>query len=147
MAHPASRAALAAALVAMVSVVQTAVAAQPTRSFKIRLTPVPIEARTASAITGKGSATATVSGTTLTISGTFEGMQSAATDAKVHIGGKGIRGPSAFDLTITKAPSGSFSGTMMLTRVQVDSLERGWFYVQIDADKAPDGNLWGWLVP
>ncbi len=119
----------------------------PGTIFKVRLTRVPVETSTQASITGKGTATATLAGTRLTIQGAFDGMQSPATTARVHIGGKGIRGPAEFDLTVTKAPSGAIAGTLTLTRVQVDSLRRGWFYIQINSENAPDGNLWGWLLP
>jgi hypothetical protein len=102
---------------------------------------------TANAVTGKGSATAVLTGTTLTISGTFEGMQSPATIAQIHVGAKGVRGPAEFDLTVTKATSGTIAGMLTLSRVQIDSLKRGWFYIQIHSEKVPDGNLWGWLLP
>ena len=29
---------------------------------------------------------------------------------------------------------------------QIENLERGRWYVQIHSQKAPDGNLWGWLL-
>jgi hypothetical protein len=115
--------------------------------FKARLSPVPVESSTASAITGRGTATAVLTGNVLEISGTFEGMKSAATIAQVHIGQRGVRGPVEFDLTITRAPSGTFNGSPRLSRVQIDSLKRGWFYIQIHSESAPDGNLWGWLLP
>jgi hypothetical protein len=135
------------ALTAAAALVEAILSGQPQPArFKARLTPVPVDTSTVSAITGMGAATATLSGTTLTIAGTFEGMQSPATKAQIHIGGKGIRGPAEFDLTVTPAPSGTVMGTLKLTRVQTDSLRRGWFYIQIDSEKAPDGNLWGWLL-
>ena len=126
-----------------------AVSPQPSQGdrFKARLTPTPIETVTANAVTGKGSATAVLTGTTLTISGTFEGMQSPATIAQIHVGAKGVRGPAEFDLTVTKATSGTIAGMLTLSRVQIDSLKRGWFYIQIHSEKVPDGNLWGWLLP
>lgn len=138
-----------AATLALFLVQSVPVAAPPAQAttFKVRLTRVPVEPTTQASITGKGTATATLAGSTLTIDGTFEGMQSAATTARVHIGGKGIRGPAEFDLTVTKATSGTIAGTLTLTRVQIDSLRRGWFYIQINSEKAPDGNLWGWLLP
>jgi CHRD domain len=114
--------------------------------LKARLSPVPVESSTASTITGKGAATAVLTGNVLEISGTFEGMKSPATIAQVHIGQRGVRGPVEFDLTITKAPSGTFSGSPRLSRVQIDSLKKGWFYIQIHSESAPDGNLWGWLL-
>jgi hypothetical protein len=119
---------------------------QPT-SFRARLTPVPVESATASTITGSGVITATVEGTRLSLTGTFAGMKSAATIAQIHLGARGVRGPAEFDLTVEKAASGAISGTANLNRSQLDSLRKGWFYVQIHAEKAPDGNLWGWLLP
>ena len=118
-----------------------------TLRFKARLTPVPVETSTAARITGSGSVTATLTGTRLALSGTFAGMKSAATIAQVHFGVKGVRGPVEFDLTVENAPSGAISGGAALTKVQLDSLRKGWFYIQIHAEKAPDGNLWGWLLP
>jgi len=115
--------------------------------FRARLSPVPVESSTASTITGKGAATAVLTGNVLEIAGTFEGMKSSATIAQIHIGQRGVRGPVEFDLTITKAPSGTFGGSPRLSRVQIDSLKRGWFYIQIHSESAPDGNLWGWLLP
>ena len=116
-------------------------------SFRARLTPVPVESATASTITGSGVITATVEGTRLSLTGTFAGMKSAATIAQIHLGARGVRGPAEFDLTVEKAASGAISGTANLNRSQLDSLRKGWFYVQIHAEKAPDGNLWGWLLP
>jgi len=83
----------------------------------------------------------------LTIAGTFQGMKSPATIAQLHMGARGVRGPVEFDLTVDNATSGSVSGSITLTKVQIDTLRRGWYYVQIHAEQAPDGNLWGWLLP
>jgi CHRD domain-containing protein len=124
-----------------------AAAQTQTATFKARLSPVPVETSTAASITGSGVVTATLTGTRLALSGTFGGMKSAATLAQVHMGVRGVRGPVEFDLTVEKAPSGSVSGSVTLTKVQVDSLRKGWFYIQIHAERAPDGNLWGWLLP
>jgi hypothetical protein len=97
-------------------------------------------------VTGSGSVTATLTGTKLSIAGTFEGLASPATMAKLHRGPKGIRGPAAFDLTITPGTSGKISGSLNLTPAQVDDLGLERFYVQLHSEKAPDGNLWGWLL-
>jgi hypothetical protein len=132
--------------IAVVSGGVGAAQAQPT-SFRARLTPVPVETATASTITGSGLVTATVDGTRLSLTGTFAGMKSAATIAQVHLGARGVRGPVEFDLMVEKAASGAVSGTANLNKSQLDSLRKGWFYVQIHAEKAPDGNLWGWLLP
>ncbi len=91
--------------------------------------------------------TATLNGTRLSVSGTFAGMKSAATIAQMHFGARGVRGPVEFDLMVDKAASGAISGAANLNKSQLDSLRKGWFYVQIHAEHAPDGNLWGWLLP
>jgi hypothetical protein len=49
-------------------------------------------------------------------------------------------------LTVSKAISGTVTGTVDLTREQVQSLQSGRLYVQISSEKAPEGNLWGWLL-
>ena len=121
-------------------------ASPPATSFRARLSPVPVETTTASRITGSGSVTATLDGAKLTIMGTFQGMKSPATIAQVHMGARGVRGPVEFDLQIDKAPNGNISGVITLTKVQIDTLRRGWYYIQIHAEQAAEGNLWGWLL-
>jgi len=91
--------------------------------------------------------TATLDGSTLKITGTFQGMKSPATIAQVHMGARGVRGPVEFDLAVDKSPSGTLSGTITRTKIQIDTVRRGWYYVQIHAEQAPEGNLWGWLLP
>ena len=120
-------------------------ATQAPTSFKGRLSPVPVAAASPN-ITGVGSVTATLSATKLTITGTFEGLASPATFAKLHRAPKGIRGPAVFDLTLTPGTSGKISATLDLTPAQVEDLARERFYVQLHSEKAPDGNLWGWLL-
>jgi CHRD domain len=122
-------------------------ASPPEVTFRARLSPVPVESSTASKITGTGTVTATLDGSKLTISGTFQGMKSAATIAQVHMGMRGVRGPVEFDLDIDKTPSGNIRGVVTLTKVQVDTLRKGWYYLQVHAEQAPEGNLWGWLLP
>jgi hypothetical protein len=125
-------------------------AAQSSENFKARLAPVPLEASMRATVAGTGSATAVLTGTKLSVSGTFSGLKSPATTARVYQGQViGVRGSSIFDLTVTPAASGSisgsFSGSFDLTAAQAESLRQGKFYIQIDSEKARDGNLWGWL--
>lgn len=129
---------------------------QAGRTYATRLSPVPIDTQMQAAIAGTGSVTAVLAGARLTVSGTFDGLRSAATVARIHRGAKGVRGPAVFDLKVSNAapagspPSGgSFSGTiggpLDLTPTQLDDLGRERFYVQIHSETAPEGNLWGWL--
>jgi len=118
-----------------------------TETFKARLSRVPVESSTLAAITGLGSVTAVLNGRSLSVRGTFEGLQTPATLAQIHLGPKGVRGPVMFDLIVTKATSGSITGTLTLSPEQVEAVKRGRFYIQVHSEKAPDGNLWGWLLP
>jgi hypothetical protein len=78
----------------------------------------------------------------------FEGLRSPATTVQIHRGSKGIRGPVIpnLELTVTKAVKGTVSGTLELTPEEVTDLRNGRLYVQIQSERAPDGNLWGWLL-
>lgn len=118
-----------------------------TPQYRARLSPVPIDIPMQSAIAGSGSTTATLKGTTLTITGTFAGLRTPATVARVHRGPRtAMRGPAIGDLTITAATSGSITGSVELTKEQIDDLVAGRLYIQLHSQKAPDGNLWGWLL-
>jgi hypothetical protein len=124
--------------------------AQSADKFTARLAWVPISGADRANVTGKGTATATLSGTKLAISGTFEGLAAPATVARVHEGiARGARGPAIGDLTISKGTNGTISGAVALTPEQLASLKQGRLYIQVHSEKgvAPDGsNLWGWLL-
>ncbi len=138
---------LTAALLSLVSAI-SAQNAQNAELFKVRLSPVPISVAMMSTIAGYGSLTATLNGKQLTIQGTFEGLRSPATTVQIHRGPKGIPGPAIADLnlTVTKAEKGTVSGTVDLTPDQIADLRNSRLYVQIQSERAPDGNLWGWLL-
>jgi hypothetical protein len=124
-----------------------ALLAQSGGTYKARLSAVPADARTRAALAGIGNATATLSGTKLTVSGSFDGMLSPATTAQLHAGiVAGVRGPVIQDLTISKATSGTLSGSAELTGDQIEKLHKGGLYIQIQSEKEPEGVLWGWLL-
>ncbi len=131
----------------LVSLLTAHLDAQGPTTFKTRLSPVPVDATTQPKTTGLGSVTATLQGTTLTLSGTFSGLQGPATVARLHVAPRGVRGPAAMDIPVTKATTGTIQGTLTLTAVQVDHLRRNRLYVQLHSEAAPEGNLWGWLMP
>jgi len=123
-------------------------AATAAESYKVRLTPVPIEAATSAATKGRGSATASFDGATLIVTGSFSGLAGAATVAGLHEGAVlGVRGPQVADFAVPQAASGSFNAQLKLSPAQVQSLHQGRLYLQIHSATAPDGNLWGWLLP
>ena len=133
---------------AAMAVAALAFAAAAQQSFKVRLRPVPIEASTAANTTGAGEAFAELAGARLTLRGNFAGLKGAATAARLHQGPvMGVRGPAIADVTVPAATSGEFSAEVALTASQLDGLRQGQVYLQIHSETAPDGNLWGWLIP
>src|SRR2546428_2807613 len=87
-------------------------AAQTEEKFKIRLTTVPMDGAMRAAVAGSGNGSATLTGSKITISISFDGMPSVATTAKLHKGvATGVRGSAFQDLTVSKATKGSVSGT------------------------------------
>jgi hypothetical protein len=123
--------------------------AQAGKTYKARLSPMPVDGPPMMAtIAGSGTVTAVLTGSKLTISGTFAGLKSPATVAKIHRAIKGVRGPAVIDLPApTSALEGQIAGSVDLTPSQVDDLGKERLYLQLDSDKAADGNLWGWLLP
>jgi hypothetical protein len=124
------------------------VRAQAGKSYKARLSPMPVDGPPMMAtIAGVGSATAVLTGNKLTISGTFTGLKSPATAIKIHRAIRGVRGPAVLDLPPpTSALEGQIAASVELTAAQVDDLGRERLYLELDSEKAPDGNLWGWLL-
>jgi len=122
-------------------------AAQNPERFKVRLTTVPMDGGMRGTVAGSGSATATLGGSTLSISGTFEGLKSPATAATLHSGvARGVRGVSVAELVVSKGVRGTVTGSVMLTPDQVKGLREGRLYLEVASEKAPDGNLWGWIL-
>ena len=122
-------------------------AAQNPERFKVRLTTVPMDGGMRGTVAGSGSATATLGGSTLSISGTFEGLKSPATAATLHSGvARGVRGVSVAELVVSKGVRGTVTGSVMLTPDQVKGLRDGRLYLELASEKAPDGNLWGWIL-
>ena len=121
--------------------------AQSSKSYKARLAPVPIDLTMVATVAGNGLATAQLTGTKLTITGAFEGLRSPATTAQLHKSPiAGVRGPVVADLTVSHDTNGTISGTIDLTEAQIADLDKRRLYVQLQSEKAPDGNLWGWLI-
>src|SRR4051812_9382226 len=98
-----------------------ALEAQQPRTFKARLSPVPLDVSMQATVAGSGSVSAVLTGTRVAISGTFEGLKSPATVAHLHKSPvRGVRGPNVLDLTVAKTGSaaGTISGSFDLTAIQ-----------------------------
>ncbi|HET7084325.1 MAG TPA: CHRD domain-containing protein [Rhizomicrobium sp.] len=136
-----------------------ALAASVTQAFaadyQTNLGPMPLDDETKLVIGGRGEATASSDGKTMTVKGSFHGLLSNATEAHIFISPVcGVPGKSIFDLDVTKATSGTISGNFKLSSAQAAALRTGKLYIQINSEKAPEvypwgpkGTLWGWLFP
>src|SRR3954470_18305955 len=95
-------------------------AAQGQERYKARLATVPMDGGMRNTVAGTGSATATLAGAKLSIAGTFDGLKSPATSAKLNAGvARCVRGNAIADLDVTKSTKGSITGAVDLTPAQV----------------------------
>lgn len=116
--------------------------------YQIHISPMPFNDATQPDMTGKGTATATLDGETLSIAGTFTGLASAATKAHLSLSaGPGIPGKPIFELAVSPDVAGKLTGQFKLQPNQVTALKSNKLYVQIDTQKVPTGTLWGWILP
>jgi hypothetical protein len=110
------------------------------------LDPAPFDLATRADLAGIGELSATLDGNVLTVAGKFSGLASPATAAHLEMGlAEGVKGHAIANLTATHAAAGEISGKVTLTRPQAEAAKKNALYVQIDSEKVPDGNLWGWL--
>jgi hypothetical protein len=115
--------------------------------YEAELDPAPFDATTKPILIGSiGNVTADLEGNILNIHGRFSNLTSNATAGSVRIGlAKGVPGDAIGTLTVTHAPQGEFSGSLKLNAGQLAALRKQALYIRIDSEKAPDGNLQGWL--
>src|SRR5687768_11112332 len=130
-----------AVVTALAVVAVTASSAAQTAQYRARLSPVPLDVAMQATIAGSGSVTAALKGTTLTINGTFTGLKSPATAARLHRSPKtAMRGPAIGDLTATAATTGTIGGSIELTAEHAADLAAGRLYLMLHSEKAPEGN-------
>ncbi len=81
------------------------------------------------------------------LEGSFSGLLGVPTSAHLCMGSlPGVRGPLIADLVVSPATSGRLSGTVQLNTQQLAALRKSSLYVEIDSGKAPEGDLWGWIM-
>jgi hypothetical protein len=115
-------------------------------TYRARLSVVPLDVAMQANVAGLGQVTATLNGNHLTVTGDASGLKSPATTIAIHRGPKGIPGPAILTLTATKTTNPTISGTLDLTPQQVEDLKGEQLYVQLNSERAPEGNLRGWLL-
>jgi hypothetical protein len=121
-------------------------AAQTAERFRAHLSVVPVNAATARTTTGTGTIHGTLAGSELTLTGVFEGMSSAATEAHLHHAPKGRRGPPVLTVPIPGTAAGEVDVHVVLTAGQIQALRSDALYLQIHTEGNPDGEIRGWLL-
>jgi len=131
---------------ALLLATQAFAAAQGGEVYRARLSVVPLDVAMQANVAGLGQVTATLNGNRLTVTGDASGLRSPATTVAIHRGPKGIPGPAILQLTVTKATNATISGSLDLNAQQVADLRGEQLYVQLNSERAPEGNLRGWLL-
>jgi hypothetical protein len=117
-------------------------------AWEARLARAPVDSATAAKVTGAGHVTAELDGGKLEITGSFEGLQGPATSGELREGPvTGARGERIADFSVPHQAAGSVTASFELTPEHLEALRAGRLYIQINSESAPDGNLWGWLLP
>ena len=80
--------------------------------------------------------------------GSYQGLVTPATTVRVYESARmGMRGTLVGEFASGGGTTGTFKGTVTALAGQAAAFGKGLLYVQIQSEKAPDGNLWGWLTP
>ena len=122
--------------------------------YQVALGPMPVDDETKQFIAGRGQATITSDGKTMTVTGDFHGLPSNATEGHIFLSPViGVPGKPVGALEVTKSTSGTVSGNFKLNNAEAAALRAGRLYIQLDSEKAPandvpwgpKGTLWGWI--
>lgn len=128
-------------------VVALATQTTPAPEMRARLAPVPIDVAMQGTIAGLGTATARLTGLSLSVEGTYRGLRSPATSVRIFESAMpGLRGPLVGEFAAGGGTSGAFKGAVTLTRDQAAAFAKGLLYVQLQTTGTPEGALWGWLL-
>jgi hypothetical protein len=96
-------------------------------------------------MSGSGQVHASLQGNVLTLQGSYQGLLGKPTDAHLAMGSlPGVRGPTVAPLAVA---DGTVKGRVTLNARQLAAYRKGGLYVEIDSAEAPDGDLWGWVLP
>ncbi len=118
------------------------------KKYQAYLSPMPHNDAMHPNFSGKGNATATLAGDTLSLAGSFTGLASSATKGQVCLSlAPGIPGKPVFEFAVPAGVEGKVTASFKLDKDQTAALQKGRLYIQIHSEKAPNGNLWGWLLP
>ncbi len=135
---------LAAAFLPCLSVAAVAAA----ESFDVRLSPGPRLVGTRADSSGSGHFSVKLNGSSLQLEGSYQGLLGVPTSARLLMGSApGVRGPKVADLTVSSHADGELRGTVKLDARELAAFRKGGLYIEIDSAEAPEGDLWGWIMP
>jgi len=101
--------------------------------------------------TGSGLVTLTLTGTTLTLSGTFSGLSSASTLDHIH--GNALPGVNAgilyslIPISTLGGTSGTINGSVSISAAQIADLNAGLWYINIHTANFGGGEIRGQILP
>jgi hypothetical protein len=117
-------------------------------SFDVRLSPGPRLVGTRADSSGGGHFSVRLNGSTLQLEGSYQGLLGVPTSARLLMGSApGVRGPKVADLTVSPHADGELRGVVKLDGERLAAFRKGGLYVEIDSAEAPEGDLWGWIMP
>ena len=117
-------------------------------SFSARLSPGPRLVGTRAESSGQGTVSVKLSSNVLALEGSYGGLLGTPTAARLLMGpAPGVRGLKIGDLKISSSLDGTISGNIKLGRNELAAFRKGGLYIEIDSAEAPEGDLWGWLMP
>ena len=116
--------------------------------FRGRLSILPVDFSTLGSMSGDGTLTAELEGNTLAIDIEFNGLSSPATGIESRTATRGRRGNVAFSFQagVPRSTSGQFTQSLMLTNTQRTELRAERYYIQLQTEDNPEGELRGWLL-
>lgn len=118
------------------------------KKYQAYLSPMPHNDAMHPNFSGKGAAIAALAGDTMSLTGSFTGLASSATKGQVCLSlAPGIPGKPLFEFAVPSGVEGKVTASFKLDKDQTAALQKGQLYIQIHSEKAPNGNLWGWLLP
>ena len=116
--------------------------------FRGRLSILPVDFSTLGSISGNGTVTSELDGNTLTIDLKFNGLSSPATGVEIRNAPRGRRGNVAlsFQAGVPRNIAGRFNQSVTLTNTQITELRAERYYIQLQTEDNPEGELRGWLL-
>lgn len=97
-------------------------------------------------IDGTGTVEAKLEGSSLKVTGSFEGMKGDATTLTLHQARPGMAGPEIASTDLAGGKSGTIDASFELSPDQVKLLQENHLYVVVSSSRSKTGELRAWLM-